>query len=325
LDEHFKSLAAAYQMISKLPDSSPQGAPNELAYPKRATPKEPKQPNGFARDRASGNSEWQRLSKAIGALLDERRHLLQRVTESNPKILEIDIQLDRLNHALKQLSQNLDENVVSDGDKPRGERIPRLSDNEPRTVALSKVLRQVKELSTRFNHVNQLWSEMNTARRDLDQQLQSSQLGTLAMSSRLPQRQGRIVQAAKLQSRLGGVPSRTNLLMLGVLSPVVGGLMVWSIGGQTRVLSSAAQIEQCLSLPVIGVISKSPAAHPGKRKLLRRSLALKALVVFEVLLVALVVVGMVACLADSPLAERFLEGPFSTVSEITETVTRALF
>ncbi len=123
-----------------------------------------------------------------------------------------------------------------------------------------------------------------------------------------------VIRPAALVRQIGGRPSGTSVLTIGMLALLCGTLMFWrtsNLRGQAQI-NSVVELQATLAMPLVGQISLDPMPTRLKRRVAWGVSVRWCTQAGELILILMITLFLFSVLSDSPAAKELVDNPLGT-------------
>jgi hypothetical protein len=260
------------------------------------------------------NPEWQALQSHLAELAQQLRPLVEHLTPNHPLILDLTQRMEAVRQQLASTPQYVGQQVAPPDDAVSGQGVA--------AAPASHVAAIVESYTDDYQKLRKAYEDAVGDREEAERRLGGLMVRpTMDTDSHAESRW--LITPPTLQGRIGGRASARRVGLVGLLALTCGCCVAWLLGtlkGLQRI-NTVADLEQVLSVPVVGQLSIDPVPMAAAR-LSHRGRLLKAVVVAsELALGLLLVVFLTGAIASNPASRLLWDDPFTA---IPDTVVQAL-
>ncbi len=259
------------------------------------------------------NPKWEALQGQLDAMSEQLRPLVEHLTPAHPHILELTRRMDLVRAELEATPQYLGADASEAGARAGSES----------AAQASHVAGVVGSYLEDYQELRKAYQEAIGDREEAERRLSSLLVRSADESSSPPGESRWLITPPTLQGRIGGRPSAHRVGAIGLLALCCGAGTAWlitTLGGLRRIYT-VAELEQILSVPVVGQLSIDPAPRSVVRLAARCRIARGLVKGAEIALGLMLVVFISGAIAGSPASQLLREDPFAA---IPDTIIQAL-
>jgi hypothetical protein len=262
------------------------------------------------------NPQWQQLQTELADMAQQLRPLVKHLTPSHPHILDLTQRMELVRRQLDVTPQYLGSRVS----QALGSTATR---EGAATTQASHVAGVVEGVGEDYQELRKAYEDAIGNREQAEQRLADLVARPLANAEQSDAETRWLITPPTLQGRIGGRPSARRVGAIGLFALFCGACVAWSIGTlqALRRVNTVTDLEQTLSVPVVGQLSIDPV--PGSvSPLTRRSRILRGVIMAaEVTLGLMLVVFVSGAIEGSSVPQLLRDDPFTA---IPDTVVHAL-